>query len=257
MNPGFQIGGVTLYFYGLILSLATLLAFLTAKFLAYREKFPQDTIDEAAIVLIIPVIFGARIYHLAHFWDYYSENLAQIFFIWQGGTGIIGGIVGGILALFLYSKLKKLPFLKLTDLAAPALALGQSLGRIGNFVNREGFGSPTNLPWGVFITPEKRPENFANLSHFHPTFFYESLGVFLIFLVLIILPFKKTGSRTGVYLISYSILRFGLEFFRIDTWQVGIIKIAQIISVAGLLAGVTIFAKISQSGSPIRQRRMG
>ena len=129
MNPSLQIGGVTLYFYGLILSLAILVSFLTAKFLAKKEKFPADKVDEVAILLIIPVIFGARIYHVAHFWDYYSKNLPEIFFIWQGGIGIIGAIMAGIITLFAYSKLKKLNFLRLTDLAAPALSLGQSIGR--------------------------------------------------------------------------------------------------------------------------------
>lgn len=244
MNPGFQVGPVSFHYYGLILGLAILISFLTAKIVATRQKFPQNIIEELAIILIIPVILGARAYHVLHNWGFYAKNPVQIFFIWQGGIGVIGAIMAGITTLFIYSKLKKLDFLVLADLTTPALALAQAIGRFGNFVNSEAFGPPTNLPWGIYIDPVRRPENLANFSNFHPTFFYEAIGDFLIFLIVIFLPGKLAGVKFALYLILYSILRAGLEFLRIDTWQVGIIKVAQLFSIIGFLAGATILIKL-------------
>ena len=238
--PGFYIGPLFFHYYGLILGAAILAAFLTAKFFASRENLPQEIVDTAAVILIVPVVLGSRIYHVLHFWGYYSVNLVQIFYIWQGGIGIIGGILAGGLTLYIFSGIRKLDFLKLADLASLVLVLGQSIGRIGNFINIEGFGPPTNLPWGVFVPQLKRPERFLNFSHFHPTFFYESLGDFLIFLILVFLPAKKPGTKFAAYLILYSTLRAGLEFLRIDTWQFGIVKVAQLIAVFGFLAGIAI-----------------
>lgn len=237
MNPNFQIGPVSFYFYGLILGLATFLSVLVAKFQARIAGFSQQVIDEVILILIIPTILGARVYHVLDYWNYYSKNWTQIFYLWQGGIGIIGAILAGLVTLFIYSKFCKFNFLKLADIAAPAVAIGQSVGRLGNFVNSEGFGPPTNLPWGVYIETSTRPEIFAKFEKFHPTFFYESLGDFLIFMILVLTPTKKAGSKFALYLILYSALRFGLEFLRIDTWQVGIIKVAQVIAAAGFVAG--------------------
>lgn len=244
--PGFQIGPFSFHYYGLILGAAIIGAFLTAKFFATRENLSQEIVDEASAILIIPVVLGSRIYHVLHYWGYYSVNLVQIFYIWQGGIGIIGGILAGIATLYIFSIIRKLDFLKLADLASSALALGQSIGRIGNFINIEGFGPPTNLPWGVFVPQLKRPERFLNFSHFHPTFFYESLGDFLIFLILVFFPAKKPGTKFAAYLILYSTLRAGLEFLRIDTWQFGIIKVAQLAAICGFSAGLVVLVKIAK-----------
>lgn len=246
MNPSLQIGPLSLHFYGLILGIAILVAVATAKVQAKRENFPQGIVDDAAIFLIIPVILGARAYHVLDYWEYYSKNISQIFFIWQGGIGIIGAILAGIVTILLYSKWRQVNFLKLTDIAAPAVAAGQSIGRIGNFLNSEGFGPPTNLPWGVFIPESVRPANWANFTHFHPTFFYEAAGDFLIFLTLFLLPTKKTGVKFSLYLILYSVLRFSLEFLRFDTWQLGILKVAQLISLVGVFAGLVVFSKVTR-----------
>lgn len=200
----------------------------------YRLSFPS--VESALIWALIFALVGARLYHILSSFSYYSHSPLKIFFIWEGGLGIFGAILGGLAGIFLYSKLKHLNPLNLLNLIAPPLLLAQAIGRLGNYFNQEGFGPPTNLPWKVFIPSASRPPQFVAYSYFHPTFFYESLLCLLAFLIFVFFIKKKNLGFT-YYLLSYGIIRFLTEFWRWDTWTWNGLKIAQWLALGAGIVG--------------------
>ncbi|KKQ89660.1 MAG: Prolipoprotein diacylglyceryl transferase [Candidatus Curtissbacteria bacterium GW2011_GWC2_38_9] len=238
------LGPVTIHLYGLIITMAIFLGWFLAKKRAHFYEISKAIFDDP--ILLVPLVLaivGARLYHVVDFWDYYSQNWNKIFEIWNGGLGIWGALVGAVLGFYLISKIKKIDLASILDLASPSLLLGQALGRFGNFINQEGFGPPTNLPWGIYIGPENRPSQFINSTSFHPTFFYEAILDFIFFLTLLFLSqkLKVKGQVFALYLIFYSATRFIAEFWRIDTWVIGDIKIAHVISILAFLLGIRLF----------------
>ena len=229
----FTLGPVKIYWYGLCLVLGIIAALAVTKYLAKLQQLSQAVIDDLSFWLIINSIIGARIYDVLLEHRYYSQHPLDALKIWQGGLAIHGAIIAGALTIWFYAK-KKLSaqggsFWQLAGLIVPGLALGQAIGRWGNYFNQELFGRPTDLPWGIPIDIFNRPEQFLNNSYFHPTFLYESLGSLLIFIVLFLLArhsarnHKTMILRTPTsqflvlsYLFFYSLLRFSLEFIRID-----------------------------------------
>lgn len=264
-----EIGPFALNFYGLIIASAIFCGWYLAKKRAKFYKIPQKIFDDPA--LLIPLVLslaGARLYHVLDLWSYYSRNLVDILKIQNGGLGIWGAIIGMILGFLVVVKLKKLDFLKSLDLIAPSIILGQAIGRIGNFINQEGFGPPTNLPWGVAIDPQNRPTQYILYPRFHPTFFYEAALNFVFFLILLYLSFprkssltrrkrqsstgfpiksrmtvKRPGQLFALYLIFYSVSRSVSEFWRIDTWTVDGFKIAYLFSAGAFVLGLGLFLK--------------
>ena len=220
----FDVGPITIYWYGLFLVLAMAAGILITWRLSSWYNIDREKVLDLAIWLIIGGIIGARFYEIFLEFPYYYQHPGAVIRIWEGGLAIHGGIIGGGIALFIFAKINKLSFLKLGALAVPGLALGQALGRWGNWFNQELFGLPTTLPWGIPITIENRPLQYINHEFFHPTFLYESLGCLLIFIFLVIITYyfrqRLDGRRTSLifasYLISYSLLRFSLEFIKID-----------------------------------------
>lgn len=249
-------GPLTIHLYGLVIALSIFLGWLLAKKRAYLYKIPQALFDDP--VLIIPLflaIVGARVYHVLDLWSYYSTNPIQILAIQNGGLGIWGGLIGVFVGFWLVAKVKKLNLLSILDLAAPSILLGQSIGRIGNFINQEAFGPPTSAPWGIFIRPENRPPQFTSATHFHPTFFYEAALDFIFFIILLYLSKKLivkgqmsivNGQMFALYLILYSTGRFIVEFWRIDTWTIGTIKIAHVLAIATFVFGAWLFVKLKK-----------
>ena len=241
INPTVNLGPVVIHLYGLIIATAIYVGWVLSKQRARMYKIPGKIFEDP--ILFIPLvlaIIGARLYHVLSSWDYYSHNFILVFNISSGGLGIWGALFGGLLGFFPVSKLKGIPILSILDLIAPPLILAQALGRIGNYINQEGFGPPTSLPWGVFIDPAKRPYQFLENSFFHPTFFYEATLDLLIFVVLMSVSkrFNIPGQLFALYLILYSLSRFLVEFYRIDTWTVGTFKIAQILGFAVFILGL-------------------
>ncbi|PIS08771.1 prolipoprotein diacylglyceryl transferase [Candidatus Beckwithbacteria bacterium CG10_big_fil_rev_8_21_14_0_10_34_10] len=198
--------------------------------------------------LIIPGLVFARLYHVFDYWLYYRNNLVSIFYFWQGGLGILGAFFGAFLGIFLFlkSKLKekdlKTAFLTTLDLIALGLPLGQAIGRFGNFFNQELYGLPTNLPWKIYINPENRIAIFKNFSYFHPLFLYESIICLIIFFILFKLSKRRKNMGKGtifsLYLLMYSVLRFLLEFLRPIGWEMGGIRVNQIVSLFFILISV-------------------
>lgn len=258
-----NLGPLIIHLYGAIIAIAIFLGWYLAKKRAHLFKQSLRSspamrdaglkISQAIFedpILLIPLtlaIIGARAYHVTDYWHLYKENLISILYIYNGGLGIWGALFGAILGFWLVAKIKKLDFLNALDLVAPSLLLGQAIGRVGNYVNQEGFGPPSTAPWSVYIDPANRPPQYQNFSRFHPTFFYEAILDLIFFLILIAVAKRlKKGQAFALYLVLYSTSRFIVEFWRIDTWVVGQIKISHLLSIVVLTGGVYLFYKLSK-----------
>ncbi len=220
-------GPIKIYWYGFIMAMATLSGLLVSFWMANSHKVKTEIIFDLFFWLVISGIVGARIfyalYNPAHFW----QNPLDFLKIWKGGIAFHGALVFGVAVLAWRAKKYKIGFWKLASIIAPGIALGQAIGRWGNYFNQELFGRPTELPWGIPISLASRPEGFEMYTHFHPAFLYESIGNFVIFGILILayLWLKKKNrlsfanshfSIIIIYLLLYSLLRLGVEFFRVD-----------------------------------------
>ena len=200
-------------------------------------------ISDMCFYLVIVCILGARFYYCLFNLEYYGKNILDIFKIWEGGLAIHGGIIAGFIFLYFYTKKKKLNLIELLDIISPALALGQCIGRWGNFFNQEAFGPVTtfttlkNLHIPKFIINGM----YINNAYHHPTFLYESIGCLIIFIILMIirdLKNKKEGQIIGTYFIFYGIIRFFIESLRTDSLMLLNFKIAQIVSILMIIIGL-------------------
>lgn len=229
-NPSpilFSFNGFNIYWYGFFILLSAVAAIIAAWYLAKLYNLKIDIIIDLAFWLIISGIIGARIYDVILEWSYFSNHLLDIFKIWQGGLAIHGALIGGGLALYFYAKKYNYNFWQLAAITATVLPLGQAFGRFGNYFNQELFGYPTNLPWGIPIDIIHRPWQYFDYTYFHPTFLYESIGNLIIFFILIcwqicLIKKQKISEFNHIlsviiYAVLYSLLRFFIEFIRIDT----------------------------------------
>jgi phosphatidylglycerol:prolipoprotein diacylglycerol transferase len=254
-SPGavaFSIGNISVYWYGIIIALAFISGLLTSLYFASKDSEKEETknhILDLSTLLLAGGVISARIYYVIFNLSYYSNNPAEIFMTWKGGLSIHGAIIGGILITYFYTKTHKLNILKYTDLLAYGTIMGQAIGRWGNFFNSEAFGTPTNLPWKMYIPPENRPFEFIGYQYFHPTFLYESLWNLLVFIMLITFIRKhshdKTGIITSFYLILYSLGRFFIEGMRTDSiYSLFGIHIAQFASILIFISGLILLYMI-------------
>lgn len=200
-----------------------LLGFSLILWLIKKYKLDRKFFEDLLFWWVVGAIIGARIYYVIYAWEMYKGNWLDIFKIWEGGLAVHGIMLGGLITTFIYCRIKKKDFLLTADLVVTGLVAAQIVGRIGNYFNQEIFGLPTNLPWGIPIDLAFRPEQFMTSSFFHPTFIYESLGNILILVILLLIHkyrFKRKEFLPGQiffsYLILYSVLRFLLEFLRVD-----------------------------------------
>ena len=227
-------GNVSIYWYGFLIVFAFLVGLLLLRKLAKESNFNFENILEL-FILIVPVsIICARLYYILFNLDYYLSDISRMFSITTGGLAIYGGIIGGVIVSFIYTKIKKINFIKLLDMLVIVLPLGQAIGRWGNFFNVEAYGSVTNsfLRMGIF-------EN-GNYIEVHPTFLYESLICLTIFGILYFTRNKKkfVGENVCIYFLLYGISRTFIEGLRTDSLMIGTLKVSQIISIL-----LVIFAK--------------
>jgi phosphatidylglycerol:prolipoprotein diacylglycerol transferase len=225
--------GTLLYFrfYGMILMAgAVAAAYLARELLRRTGRDPEIVWDGLLWALVFGVI-GARLYHvftpsqslldLGYDTRYYLTHPLDILTTWRGGLGMPGALVGGVFGLYLFARRRKMDLRILLDVAAPGVALAQAIGRWGNFVNQELYGPPTDLPWGIPIRPENRLQGYESFERFHPLFLYESLwNLASMFFLLWIWRRYRARLRSGdlfiIYLITYPVGRFLLEFIRLD-----------------------------------------
>ncbi|MEM6446995.1 MAG: prolipoprotein diacylglyceryl transferase, partial [Cyanobacteria bacterium P01_D01_bin.123] len=172
-SPGpylLQWGPLNIRWYGLIIAIAVLTGLFLAQSLAPRRNLNPDLFGDLLLWLVVGAIPLARLYYVVFNWSVYRDRPLEILAIWRGGIAIHGAILGGLLALLVFTRLKRLAFWQLADVLVPPLALGQAIGRWGNFFNSEAYGSPTDLPLKLFIPLANRPEAYRNFEYFHPTF---------------------------------------------------------------------------------------
>ena len=251
MTDGFYVGPLKIYYYGIIIMCGVLAGIWVSIKETERRGLDSEYIWDMVPWLLLSGIIGARLWHvltpsksMGVGANYYFSHPIEIINIRQGGLGIPGAVIGGFIALLVYSKKKGLNFLTWTDIIAPGLTLAQAIGRWGNFINQELYGPPSNLPWAIFIDPAHRLPGYEDFSHFHPMFLYESLWNLLNFFLLIVISRKLKsklipGDVFSIYLIVYSIGRFLLEFIRLDTSYVGGVNANQITMVVVAVCSVS------------------
>lgn len=245
-----SIGPVTIRYYGLMYVIAITLGLFILSREVKRMKMicgktgkpvSSDDLLDLLLWMIPGAIIGARIYYVAFQWGYYSAHPLDMIKIWQGGLAIHGGVIAGILAVYLFSRWKKIAFWALTDSISLSLILGQAIGRIGNLMNGDAYGVPTTLPWGIHF-PANSPAGMAYPGQAtHPSMIYEMILNLLIFTLLWKLRKRgyKDGFLTSMYFILYSIDRSIVSFTRGDSLWLGPIRAAHAISavlVIGFLA---------------------
>jgi phosphatidylglycerol---prolipoprotein diacylglyceryl transferase len=241
-----KIGPLVIRWYGFLIASAVLIGVSLSQYLAKRRDVNPDLLSDLSIWLVLGAIPAARLYYVLFEWSEYAQHPERIIAIWQGGIAIHGAIIGGVVAALIFAKLKRVSFWQLADLVAPSLILGQAIGRWGNFFNSEAFGSPTNLPWKLYIPEDRRPPELVEFKYFHPTFLYESLWDLAVFALLITLFFRslsgkpslKIGTLSLVYLAGYSLGRLWIEGLRTDSLMFGPLRIAQIVSLLGIIVGL-------------------
>ena len=249
-SPGptlIELGPLVIRWYGLLIASAVLIGVSLSQYLAKRRNVDQNLLADLAIWLVIAAIPSARLYYVLFEWEQYAQRPDQIIAIWNGGIAIHGAILGGTLAAIIFARIQKVSIWQLADLVVPSLILGQAIGRWGNFFNSEAFGDPTDLPWKLYIPPERRPAQFMQFEYFHPTFLYESLWNLMIFGLLMTLFFRdlkrrphlKVGTLALVYMVAYSTGRVWIEGLRTDSLMIGPLRIAQIVSLSAIALGLT------------------
>ena len=214
--------GIHIYFYGVILAFAILVGTFVSEYLSNKYfDFPKGVIIDLSPYLVFFGIIGARFYYCLLNYEFYFNFPTEVLAIRHGGISIHGAIIGGLIGLIIFARRKKFSFFRLADISSLGLALGQGIGRWGNFFNSEAFGRPTDLPWKLYIAPQYRPIPYQDYEYFHPTFLYESLLDFAIFGVLFYIVKSKKITKEGnlalIYLILYSIVRIMVEHIRIDS----------------------------------------
>ncbi len=270
-----KIGGLTFRWYGILITIGVVLALYLTQYLAERRGEDPNRAWALLPILLVTGILGARLWYVINTWEKYKDhifsigdpNIAGALEVWRGGIAIQGAVVGGIIGILIYSRFTSIKFLRWADFIVPGLILAQGLGRWGNFMNNEAYGRTTGLPWGIQIPCEYRtrgttpgtndtscPVTSGNAT-FHPTFFYESVWNYAVFLTLyfmIMYPKKvqkalKIRLRDGdiflAYLVFYSIGRFFVESLRTDSLFIignpvdGGIRSAQALSIVGIFIG--------------------
>ncbi len=254
LGKGITIGGFTIAFYGMIIAFGMVMGYLMTAFQAKRTGQEPDLYLDLALWDIVFAVIGARIYYVIFTWDYYKDNLLQIFNTRGGGLAIYGGVIAGVITTIIFGKVRKQNFFQLLDTACIGLITGQIIGRWGNFCNREAFGGYTN---GLFAMQLKQSDVAAsNLTHsvlkhaveidgtryiqVHPTFLYESLwniGV-LIILLLFTKHRKYNGQIFLIYLLGYGLGRVWIEGLRTDQ----LIFFGTGVAVSQVLSGVLVVA---------------
>ncbi len=228
----FGSGGIRWY------ALILLSGILAAFFVCLREtkRLGEDPEHLYNLVLWgLPfAIIGARLYYVLFSFSAFKDDLLSVFYIWEGGIAIYGGILSTLLVVIFYCKKHKLSLLRFLDIGAYGFILGQAIGRWGNLVNGEAFGGPTSLPWRMVV----------NGQIAHPTFLYESLWNFGLFLLLWFTRKKKafTGRAVSIYMIGYGLGRLWIEGLRTDSLYLGNLRISQLVSILFILFGIGLYS---------------
>jgi len=254
-----NIGPIPIHLYAIAIMIGVVLGAFLAQKEAARRGQNGDLVWDMLVWVLIAGVIGARIWHILTptpeaqaqgiTTAYYLSHPLEMFAIWNGGLGIFGAVAGGAMALFFFTRRKHLSLLLWLDILAPSVALGQAIGRWGNFFNQELYGAPTSLPWAIYIDPQHRLPGFENFAYYHPLFLYEMLWnlasvVFLLWLARRFTNRLKSGDIFLVYMMTYPLIRFLLEFIRLDSSQLAGINANQTLAlVIFIVSGLILFVR--------------
>lgn len=258
VNPvAFSIGSLEVYWYGLLIAAAIVLAVILAVKQAKSLNFPEGLVYDTILLIIPCAIIGARIYFVACNWDYYGKDIKRIFDFRSGGLAIYGGILLVFIGACVMCYIRKIPFRELADYCVVYLPLGQAIGRWGNFFNQECFGTNTSLPWGM---TSSTVQSYLSLNcptlvsdmPVHPTFLYESIADLIIFFILLQIRKKsKVPFETScAYFALYGSVRFFIEGMRTDSLYIGGtgIRTSQLLSLILVVAALIYIAVARYKG---------
>ncbi len=239
LNPSnsYTLFGLELYWYGAIIAFGFLLAVLYVTHYAKEYGLTSDNIIDMLIIAVPIAVICARLYYVVFNFSEYQSNLLDILNTRKGGLAIYGGVIGGVLGAFIYSRVKKIPIPPVLDVGAFGLLIGQAIGRWGNFINREAFGSETALPWKMGLVTK------AGTTYYHPTFLYESVWNILGFIILHFF-FRKRRRYDGqlflIYVAWYGLGRAIIEGLRTDSlyfFGTGI-RVSQLLAALSFVAAI-------------------
>ena len=237
-NPGriLKIGPLEIYYYGIMIALGLTLAVIYGLKRSRQFGFKQDDIIDGVICIVPFAILCARLYYCIFSWSDYKDNPISIFYIWEGGLAIYGGVIGAVIGVIVYVKVKKLNLPALLDLVSLGFFIGQALGRWGNFFNREAFGSTTDnfLRMGLFN------EKTQQWEYHHPTFLYESVWNAIGFVILHFISKKRKydGQVALLYVAWYGLGRTMIEGLRTDSLYWGPFRVSQMLALSSCVVAV-------------------
>ena len=256
----FSLFGRDVAWYGILITLGMILAVMYANYVGVKmEKLNSDLIIDLAFFIIIFGVTGARPYYVIFEWESYAVTsgdflynlggtLKNIISVWNGGLAIYGGIIAGLITAYIFAKVRKVPFIKLFDILAPTVMIGQIIGRWGNFINMEAHGGKTELPWrmGLLYSWDGSGAEtgvWDSEMYVHPTFLYESLWNLIGFILLHHVYKKKKfdGQMFAMYLVWYGFGRMLIEGLRTDSLYLGSVRISQLVGFVSCILGIIIF----------------
>lgn len=234
-RAAFSVFGINIYWYGIIIITGMALAFIYGVYEFKRCGLKNDDLLNMFLIALPAAIICARIYYVVFNFDLYRDNLASIFDIRSGGIAVYGSLIGAAAAVTAYCLIKKLPLGEVFDILAVGFLIGQAIGRWGNFVNGEAFGTATSLPWAMSISES----GITYADGVHPTFLYESLWDALgVILLLIYRKHKRFGGEVFfAYILWYGLGRFWIEGLRTDSLYLGSLRISQIVALISVFLG--------------------
>ncbi len=248
--------GLVFHWYGLLIALSLYLGYFVAARLFKYYRYDLNRLPAVTLILTASGIIGARLWHVAVSWPYYYAHPFDIVAVWRGGLAIHGAVVAGLLALYYSSRRFSLNFWRLADIFVVPLALGQALGRWGNYFNQELYGRPTDSLWSLPIDLAHRLTGYEAFHFFQPLFLYESAWCLTLFIFLFYLHYlnhsrparqtlwKRPGNIAALYLILYSLERFFIGFWRIDPQFAWLgLRLDQWLSLILILLGASLLAR--------------
>ncbi len=239
----FTIAGIDIYWYAVLIVSAIVIGIIWSLLKSGRYNIKFDTILDLCIFMIPISILCARAYYVIFNFNYYTSNPLEILDFRNGGLAIYGGIIGAVITIIVFCKIKKVNILNLTDYIAPIIPLGQAIGRWGNYINIEAYGTETDLPLKMEVI-----ENGVT-KYVHPTFLYESVGNFILFLILLKVSKNRkfSGQITFLYFIGYAFIRFFIEGLRTDSLMMGNIRVSQLLSLIIFIICTVVYIVIAKN----------
>ncbi|WP_321993291.1 prolipoprotein diacylglyceryl transferase [Clostridium butyricum] len=244
MNPvAFNIGNFEIRWYGILIVLGIFIGMFIAYYNANKLNLDFEKIIDGFLVAFPCAIVGARAYYVFFEFDNFKNNIWSVFNLRTGGLAIHGGLIGALIGTIIYCKFKKIKMMKYLDVVAPSLILAQAIGRWGNFMNGEAHGDVVSYEFISKFPEFIQKGMYLDGHYYNPTFLYESMWNLIIFLILMIILHKKKSNENGVVIASYAVLysvgRLFIESLRTDSLMIGNIRIAQFMSILGVIIGIT------------------